>query len=200
MNKASLTNKIQIDSEQGLISCSTYVPSPNWNERPTGTTISLLVIHGISLPPGQFGGQWVHALFRNELPFDGHPYFKEIADLKVSSHLYINREGQIWQFVPFHKRAWHAGPSCFDNRENCNDFSVGIELEGTDDIPYTSQQYDTLVNVTLALLKNYPEITLDRIVGHSDIAPDRKTDPGLSFDWQKYKQAVASLLESKQSN
>lgn len=191
---------MQIDRETGIVSGSAYIPSPNCNDRPLETTIDLLVIHGISLPPGQFGGRWVHALFCNELPPDEDEYFAEIAHLKVSSHLYIDREGKLWQFVPFHKRAWHAGPSRFKDQDNCNDFSVGIELEGTDTIPYTSKQYDTLVNVTLALLETYPELSLDRIVGHSDIAPDRKTDPGPSFDWLKYKQAVVSLLESKQNN
>lgn len=180
----------------GIISQATYNPSPNWDERPS-EHIDLLVIHGISLPPGEFGGRFVHDLFANQLDPARHDYFKEIAHIKVSSHLFIDRLGELWQFVPFHKRAWHAGKSVFQGRENCNDFSIGIELEGTDTEPYTDAQYKTLTEATVAILETYPLISLDKIVGHSDIAPDRKTDPGSAFNWENYRKRLAYLLESK---
>lgn len=162
-------------------------PSPNFNERPAGEEISLLVIHNISLPPGEFGNGNICQFFTNCLDPAGHPYFSQIADLQVSAHLLIDRFGQVTQFVSFLDRAWHAGKSCFAGRENCNDFAVGIELEGTDSIPYTDAQYQTLAEVTRSLMRNYPAITTDRIVGHSDIAPGRKSDPGEAFRWEKYK-------------
>lgn len=177
-----------IDPTSGIVSNSTYVESPNHSDR--GADIDLLVIHGISLPPGEFGGNYVQAFFSNKLNSNEHPYFQEIADLTVSSHLFIDRAGHVWQFVPLNKKAWHAGASSFQGRENCNDFSIGIELEGTDDIPYTPAQYDCLAALTAVLLHTYPAITHDRIVGHSDIAPGRKTDPGEAFDWQYYRNCV----------
>ena len=161
------------------------VPSPNYNARPDNE-ISLLVIHNISLPPGKFGGDYVEKFFTGCLPVDEDPYFESIKDLEVSSHLYIKRTGAVVQFVSFLDRAWHAGKSCFMNRNACNDFAIGIELEGTDDIPYTDEQYTSLVLVTQAIMRAYPGITPDRIVGHEHIAPDRKTDPGESFDWKRY--------------
>ncbi|GAA0680814.1 1,6-anhydro-N-acetylmuramyl-L-alanine amidase AmpD [Marinobacterium maritimum] len=163
--------------------------SPNCNERPEGE-ISLLVIHNISLPPGQFGGGHIAELFTNRLDPNGHPFFKEIEGLEVSAHLLIERDGQMTQFVPFDRRAWHAGKSCFQGREACNDFSIGIELEGTDEVPYTDAQYQALVAVTQALLQAYPGLTRDRITGHSDIAPGRKTDPGPAFDWARFIDAL----------
>lgn len=193
----SLNNAYYIDQKSGLISQTTFIESPNYDDRPINTEIDLLVIHAISLPPGEFGGGYVQAFFSNALNPAQHPYFQEIAHLTVSSHLFIDREACLWQFVPFHKKAWHAGVSFFNERENCNDFSIGIELEGTDTLPYTAAQYARLIQVTVALLQAYPAITLDRIVGHSEIAPGRKTDPGEAFDWQRYKQAVKNLLESK---
>lgn len=159
------------------------VASPNYNERPAGAVPELIVIHCISLPPGQFGGPYIERFFKNELAADEHPYFEEIYQLQVSSHLLIRRDGEVVQFVPFDKRAWHAGQSCYGERDNCNDFSIGIELEGTDDGLYTPFQYDRLKQVIELLRKEYPAISPDGLVGHSDIAPGRKTDPGPGFDW-----------------
>ncbi|PCK08172.1 MAG: 1,6-anhydro-N-acetylmuramyl-L-alanine amidase AmpD [Alteromonadaceae bacterium] len=166
--------------------------SPNYNERPPGLEIDLLVIHNISLPPGQFGGGYVQSFFANTLDSSIHPFFSEIQNLEVSSHCLIERDGSVFQFVPFDKRAWHAGRSCHQGRENCNDFSVGIELEGTDTDAYTVDQYLQLALVTRSLMSAYPEITAERIVGHSDIAPGRKTDPGESFDWERFRTALKS--------
>ncbi len=159
--------------------------SPNFDERPAGCTISLIVIHGISLPPGEYGGPGIDQLFSNRLDPDEHDYFSEIAHLKLSSHLLIRRDGELVQYVPFGKRAWHAGESWFDGRSACNDFSIGVELEGQDTEAYTDIQYDRLAEVVHALIAVYPELTADRIAGHSDIAPQRKTDPGEAFDWQQ---------------
>jgi len=159
--------------------------SPNCSSREKGE-ISLLVIHNISLPPGKFGGGHVEEFFQNILDPQAHPYFDEIKELKVSSHLFIERDGSITQFVPFDKKAWHAGVSNFNGRENCNEFSIGIELEGTDELEYTQQQYDSLVEVSRELMVLYPLITKDNIVGHCDISPGRKTDPGKAFDWDLY--------------
>jgi AmpD protein len=189
---------MRIDIKTGLVSQATYFHSPNFNDRPEGTLIDLLVIHGISLPPGRFGGKYVHAFFSNQLDTNEDPYFQEIAHLKVSSHFFISREGHLWQFVPLHKRAWHAGQSFFQGKENCNDFSIGIELEGTDEIPYTLEQYQCLAEVTALLLQTYPALNFDRIVGHSDVAPGRKSDPGAVFDWKYYRNRVKILLEDKQ--
>jgi len=133
----------------------------------------------------------VQALFTNTLPADADPYFAEICELKVSSHLYIRRDGQIIQFVPFHQRAWHAGVSCYQDKTACNDFSIGIELEGTDELPYKDIQYQQLASVLKALTSSYEDLQLQRITGHSDIAPERKTDPGPAFDWQKLQQLLA---------
>ena len=172
--------------DQGWISTATVVASPNADLRPDESDINLLVIHNISLPPGQFGGGHMAELFTNTLDPTSHPYFAEIADLKVSAHLLIDRQGLVTQFVPFHQRAWHAGVSEFDGRSACNDYSIGIELEGTDTEPYTDQQYACLGQVTQCLMAEYPALTAKRIRGHSDIAPGRKTDPGTAFDWQRF--------------
>ncbi len=166
------------------------VESPNWDERPPATRIDLLVIHGVSLPPGDFGGPWIDAFFQNRLDPRAHPYFGPIAGLKVSSHLLIRRDGKLIQYVDLTKRAWHAGVSCFQGRERCNDFSVGIELEGTDEIPYEPVQYQVLADTSLAIIERFPAITADHIVGHSDIAPGRKTDPGPAFDWELYRRLL----------
>jgi N-acetyl-anhydromuramoyl-L-alanine amidase len=176
---------MEIDKLSGLLQGVRYLPSSNHDARPENMPIDMIVIHNISLPPGQFGSGAIERFFCDQLDMTQHPYFQTIADLKVSSHLLIDRKGVITQFVPFHKRAWHAGVSCFEGRERCNDFSIGIELEGTDDLPFESAQYDALVNVIHLLMQEYPLITRDRIVGHSDIAPGRKTDPGAAFDWNK---------------
>ncbi len=180
----------------GLFKNVRQVPSAHYNERPDQTDISLLVIHNISLPPSQFLNNYVEAFFLGELKPSDHSYFESIHELKVSAHLFIQRDGNIIQFVPFHKRAWHAGLSSFNGRDNCNDFSIGIELEGADDIPYTDEQYQQLVLVTRELIIEYSKIKLDHIVGHSDIAPGRKTDPGDAFDWSRYHQMLTSDFKS----
>ena len=165
-------------------------PSPNCEPRPEGSKPDLLVIHNISLPPGEFGGDAIEELFCNCLDWESHPYYREIRGLRVSAHLLIRRDGEPVQFVSFEERAWHAGQSCFDGRENCNDFSIGIELEGTDELPYTDRQYEMLADITSALLSAYPDMNSRRIAGHSDIAPGRKTDPGPAFDWPRYRKAL----------
>ena len=163
------------------------IPSPNYDERPDPADISLVVIHCISLPQGEFGTPYIDELFCNQLNPDDHPYFKEIYQLKVSAHVLIKRDGSYMQYVPFDKRAWHAGKSNYQGRERCNDFSIGIELEGTESIAYTEAQYSTLKEVIDCLLQTYPSLSKQHITGHSDIAPGRKTDPGASFDWQRIK-------------
>jgi len=172
-----------IDVESGLLRYAREVPSPNHDERPPEAVAELIVVHGISLPPDEFGGPWIDALFTNTLPPDRHPYFATIADRRVSSHLLIRRDGEIVQYVPFHRRAWHAGVSSFRGRERCNDFSIGIELEGADTIAYEPEQYLALTRAIIELCRAYRSLSLDRIAGHSDIAPGRKTDPGPAFDW-----------------
>ena len=171
----------------GWLTDALRTPSPNCNERPDLADISLLVIHNISLPPGKYGTGCIQQFFCNDLDCDAHPYFDEIRGMEVSSHLLIERDGSITQFVSFDDRAWHAGVSAFCGRENCNDFSIGIELEGCDTEAYTDAQYKSLAAVTGDLMHAYPAITRDRITGHSDIAPDRKTDPGPAFDWGRYR-------------
>ena len=182
---------LRVDIGSGLLDEARQVPSPNCDERPTAAVVELVVVHGISLPPGEYGGGWVEALFTNRLDPAAHPYFAEIADLRVSAHLLIDREGQVTQFVPLNRRAWHAGASCFQGRERCNDFAVGIELEGEDEIPYTDAQYARLAEVIAALCEAYPALTAERIVGHADIAPGRKTDPGPAFDWDHLHRLLA---------
>ena len=164
--------------------------SPNFSDR-LNEEISLLVIHNISLPPGQFGNNFVDQFFMNKLDPKKDPYFEEIYEMKVSSHLFIDREGLLTQFVPFDRAAWHAGVSEFKGRDNCNEFSIGIELEGTDDLEYPPNQYKTLIKVTKALMEAYPNISVDNIVGHEDIDPVRKTDPGEAFDWDLYKSSLS---------
>ena len=168
------------------------VPTTNFNSRPADTDIDLLVIHNISLPAGEFGGGYIEQLFTNCLDCQQHPGFAGLENLEVSSHLLIDRGGIATQFVAFDQRAWHAGVSSFCGRLNCNDFSIGIELEGCDDYPYTPQQYKTLVDVTGHLLASYPSLHTENIVGHSDIAPDRKTDPGPAFDWDYFRAQLLS--------
>ena len=175
----------------GWLDSAVRIISPHFNSRPDKEDISLLVIHNISLPPGQFGQNYVEDFFCGNLDCSVDPSFKEIENLRVSSHLYIKRDGTLVQFVPFNQRAWHAGVSQFRSRSNCNDFSIGIELEGTDDLEYTDEQYCQLVQVTLQLLAVYPKLKKELIVGHCDIAPERKTDPGDSFDWQRYLAGIS---------
>lgn len=165
-------------------------PSPHFDKRPDINDISLLVIHYISLPPEEFGQHFIDDFFQGKLDPNAHPYFKEIADLRVSSHCLINREGNITQYVNLNDRAWHAGLSSFQGREKCNDFAIGIELEGSDNQPFTQAQYDTLIALTKSIMQAYPKITAERIVGHCHISPGRKIDPGKYFEWDKYLTAI----------
>jgi AmpD protein len=175
---------VEIDIREGWLHGARRVPSSNCDARPDGADITLVVVHGISLPPGEYGGKWIDELFCNRLDPAAHPYFREISGLRVSSHLLIRRDGEIVQYVPFSMRAWHAGESCFEGQGACNDYSIGIELEGQDTEPYTDRQYEQLAAVMQALVAAYPGLSLDRVAGHCDIAPGRKTDPGPAFDWQ----------------
>jgi AmpD protein len=172
--------------ESGLLENAVFHASANQDKRPPDTVIDLLVIHSISLPPGEFGGPWIDDLFMNTLDSDAHPFFKSIKDLKVSSHLLIRRDGSLVQYVPFHFRAWHAGDSNYCGRQRCNDFSIGIELEGCDDQPFTEAQYHCLAEATKEIMARYPSITPERITSHAAIAPSRKSDPGPLFDWERY--------------
>lgn len=181
---------MMIDKNSGLLDAAIQVVSPNYDQRSNADDISLIVIHGISLPPGEFGGDYIDQLFTNQLDPDQHPYFRDIYELRVSSHLLIRRGGEITQYVPFHLRAWHAGKSSYQGREACNDYSIGIELEGDDQTPYTEAQYQSLVDVIQSLLRTYPGLSPQRIAGHSDIAPGRKTDPGPGFNWQRLFAAL----------
>ncbi|MGE8190593.1 1,6-anhydro-N-acetylmuramyl-L-alanine amidase AmpD [Pseudomonas sp. NPDC086278] len=180
---------MQLDPASGWCQGVNVCPSPNFNARPSDE-ISLLVIHNISLPPAQFATGKVQEFFQNRLDVTEHPYFEGIADLRVSAHFLIERDGNVTQFVSCLERAWHAGVSSFDGRETCNDFSVGIELEGTDDLPFTDAQYHALTALTRQLQSAFTGITAQRICGHSDIAPGRKTDPGPAFDWARYRAAL----------
>jgi len=178
---------MRVDASTGLMVGVKQVLSPFFDERPAGVVPDLIVLHGISLPPGDFGGPWIARLFTGNLPAGAHPEFVERAGLRVSAHLLIRRDGEPVQFVSFNDRAWHAGKSVWQGREACNDYSIGIECEGTDDVPYEPAQYQTLRSLLPMLLDTYPQITRDRVVGHSDVAPGRKTDPGSSFDWSQVR-------------
>jgi AmpD protein len=185
---------VKIDPATGLLAGVRQVLSPHFDARPTGVLPELLVVHGISLPPGEFGGPWIDRLFTGTLPANAHPYFRDIAAQRVSAHALIRRDGQLVQYVPFGERAWHAGPSTYRGRGACNDFSTGVELEGTDDMPYTDAQYVSLVELTAALLAAYPSLSAQAIAGHSEIAPGRKTDPGPSFDWTLLRRLLGERL------
>ena len=182
---------MHIDTGSGHLHKARQVASPNRDSRPESCGIDLVIIHGISLPPGEFGSDDIERLFTNTLDPDAHPFFREIKDLRVSSHLLVRRDGELVQFVPFHERAWHAGESRFEGRERCNDFSIGIELEGTDEQPYETVQIERLAEVIRALCEAYPGLTPDRVVGHSDVSPERKTDPGPHFDWDGLRSLLA---------
>jgi len=184
---------MQVNRSTGRLEGVTYLASPNCNARPAGCQPELVIIHGISVPAGHFGGGHVSQLFTNQLNTDSDPRFAELAGLRVSAHLFIHRDGDLTQFVPFSERAWHAGESCFQQRRNCNDFSVGIELEGTDETHYAGLQYDVLERVLRALREAYPQIANDRVVGHCHVAPDRKTDPGPGFDWARLQRRLGIL-------
>jgi N-acetyl-anhydromuramoyl-L-alanine amidase len=181
--RATEGNRYTVSPGAGLIRPAAQCPSPNQDDRPEGAAPELIVIHGISLPPGGFGGPYIEQLFTNCLDASVHPYFEQISGLHVSAHLLLRRDGSLLQFVPFGRRAWHAGPSSFRGRSCCNDFSIGIELEGEDEVPYADAQYVELALVIRALFEAYPSLDTRLIAGHCDIAPGRKTDPGPAFDW-----------------
>ncbi|MGL1957795.1 MAG: 1,6-anhydro-N-acetylmuramyl-L-alanine amidase AmpD [Colwellia sp.] len=185
-----INKDIQLTIEQGWLKNIEHKPSPFFSPRDIDEKINLLVIHNISLPPGEFGGQYISDLFLGQLEATAHKSFADIAQLKVSAHCLIRRNGSIIQYVSFNDKAWHAGVSVFDNRDQCNDFSIGIELEGTDSIAYTQAQYQQLTKLTTSLQTHYPFIISDNIVGHCDIAPVRKTDPGEAFDWHYFRQSL----------
>lgn len=181
---------MKIDIDTGLLSDVRQVMSPNFNERPVNTQIDLLIIHNISLPPGEFGNNYIDDLFTNTLDPQKHPFFNEIASKKLSSHCLIKRGGEVTQYVPFTKRAWHAGASTFEGQDDCNNFSIGIELEGTDTLPYAKLQYLALARLVALIQKSYPKIIWERMVGHSTVAPNRKTDPGPAFDWKLFAKLL----------
>jgi AmpD protein len=182
-----------VDPETGWLEGVRRVESPNADERPPDAALDLIVVHSISLPPGRFGEGWIDRFFLNELPAAADPYFATIAEMKVSAHVLVARGGGLTQYVSFNRRAWHAGRSTYCGRNACNDFSVGIELEGTDDLPYMPPQYEMLAALVRALRRAYPSLRDADIVGHSDIAPGRKTDPGPAFEWD----ALHKLLDGK---
>ncbi|MGD8515246.1 MAG: 1,6-anhydro-N-acetylmuramyl-L-alanine amidase AmpD [Granulosicoccaceae bacterium] len=185
---------------QGWLLEARQVVSPNCDERPQGVEPELIVIHSISLPPCEYGGRWIDDLFTNRLEPAAHPYFEDIARLRVSSHVLIRRDGEIVQYVPFHARAWHAGESSYAGRDCCNDFSIGIELEGCDDDGYTAQQYEQLGCLIASLLAYYPTLSVERITGHSDISPGRKTDPGVHFVWSEMRDCIGKHLASSDNS
>ena len=186
---------------EGQLSAATWLASPNVNKRPQNTSIDTIVIHNISLPPSEFGAcgangiHYVKALFTNQLDWDAHPYFKTIKGAEVSAHLFIERDGTITQFVNFNERAWHAGRSSYLGRAECNDYSIGIELEGSDFVPFSAAQYEALAKAIIAIYDAYPK-TRRHLTGHSDIAPGRKTDPGDYFEWTKLREMITNLLNS----
>jgi AmpD protein len=175
---------------EGWANLARQAPSPNFSDRPANCPIDTLIIHNISLPPGKFGTGYIDQLFCNTLDCSEHEYFAQLEEVKVSAHMLIERNGAMVQYVPFHKQAWHAGESEYKGRRACNDFSIGIELEGTDTEPFTQAQYQSLIVLTKALVDNYAELSCERIVGHSDVAPNRKTDPGPCFDWHYYRRSL----------
>ncbi|PJG84667.1 1,6-anhydro-N-acetylmuramyl-L-alanine amidase AmpD [Conservatibacter flavescens] len=191
-----MRQNIKKNEEQGWLPNVRKIPSPHFDQRPDKQDISLLVIHYISLPPEQFGGTYIDDFFQGKLDPSLHPYFEEIKELRVSAHCLINRQGEITQYVNFNDRAWHAGLSCFNGREKCNDFAIGIELEGSNEQPFTLPQYQALVKLTDYIMHHYPRITLDRIVGHCDISPGRKIDPGQYFDWKYYFSSLKSAKKA----
>jgi AmpD protein len=186
---------LRVDAAAGRLLGALQVDSPNSDERPAGQAPALLVVHGISLPPGEFGGPWIDALFTNTLPAAAHPYFATIAGLRVSAHALVRRDGSVVQYVPFHRRAWHAGTSQWRGRECCNDYSIGIELEGTDTAPYEPAQYEALARIAAELCRAYPTLSAEAVVGHSDVAPGRKSDPGIAFDWPLLRSRLRYFLE-----
>jgi AmpD protein len=189
--RTGTSDELRVDVASGWLIPVRRVESPNCDPRPPGVETDLIVVHGISLPPGEFGGPWIDRLFCNTLPPEAHPYFAQIWEMKVSTHVLIDRKGELTQYVPFNLRAWHAGPSSYAGRDACNDFSIGIELEGTDSSVYEERQYHVLAHLIVLLCRAYPTLSPSRLVGHSDIAPGRKTDPGPAFDWPRLRTLVA---------
>jgi N-acetyl-anhydromuramoyl-L-alanine amidase len=188
---------LRIEPATGLLAGVRQVLSPHFDARPKGIAPELIVIHGISLPAGEFGGPWIDHLFAGDLRPDAHPSFRDTAALRVSAHAVIRRNGSIIQYVPFGMRAWHAGQSQYQGRSGCNDFSIGIELEGTDEIPYTDVQYESLTALVTTLLSTYPTLSAERITGHCDIAPGRKTDPGPAFEWPRWRQMLGATIRAE---
>jgi AmpD protein len=191
----STTESIYPIDDTGWCRNARHAECSNFDARPEGAEIRLLVVHNISLPPGEFGGHYIEDLFANRLDCDAHPYFAQLRGLRVSAHFLIRRDGELLQFVSTHDRAWHAGASNFNGRERCNDFSIGIEMEGTDSDAYCDAQYATLAAVTEGLLRAHP---IADVCGHQHISPDRKTDPGPSFDWMHFRGALAALQNANQ--
>ncbi len=183
---------LSYDSRSGWLTPARHCPSPNHDARPNGVAVSLLVVHGISLPPGQFGGPYIDQLFCNALEPERHPFFASVCELRVSAHALIRRDGELVQYVPLNCRAWHAGLSRFQGREGCNAFSIGIELEGTDRQSYERAQYQKLAAVYRAIENHFPALQADCLVGHSDISPGRKSDPGPAFDWACLRRHLAA--------
>ncbi|MBF2760130.1 MAG: 1,6-anhydro-N-acetylmuramyl-L-alanine amidase AmpD [Ectothiorhodospiraceae bacterium AqS1] len=184
---------MSLDEKGEWVRGARYAPSPNFDSRPPDCAPDLIVVHGISLPPGEFGGPWIESFFCNRLDAAEHEFFSTISDLRVSAHLLVRRAGDAVQFVALSRRAWHAGESCWQGRRKCNDFSIGIELEGSDFVPYTPAQYDTLALLCRLSIHRWPAISAERIVGHSDIAPGRKTDPGPAFEWDRLRARLRSF-------
>lgn len=181
---------MRIDETTGLLHNVMQTPTPNCDDRPEGLRPELIVVHSISLPPGEYGGHWISDFFQNRLDVSAHDYFAEIQELRVSAHVLIDRNGRITQYVPFHRRAWHAGVSSYAGREACNDFSIGIELEGTDASPFRTIQYWQLAELVSILQSTYASLAECPVVGHSDIAPGRKTDPGTGFNWDRFRRLI----------
>jgi len=183
--------EFSVTPESGVLTPARQCHSPNQDDRPQGVGPEMLIVHSISLPPGEYGGPFIEQLFDNRLDWSAHPYFESIRGLEVSAHVLIRRDGGVVQFVPFTRRAWHAGESVFRGQRRCNDFAVGIELEGEDTSPYTDNQYETLAAVTNALFAAYPRLNTRCIAGHCDVSPGRKSDPGPAFDWLRLYDALS---------
>lgn len=193
-----MLSEYSVNVESGLIAPARQCAIPNKDARPDTAALSAVILHGISLPPGEYGGDAVESLFLNTIDWDAHPYFQEIRGMEVSAHLFIRRDGELIQFVPFSERAWHAGTSAFRGVDRCNDFSIGIELEGEDNTAYDSRQYPVIAGVLQALVDAYPGISVRDIAGHCDIAPGRKTDPGPAFDWLRLYDELGEQQEKQQ--
>ncbi len=188
---------LKVETATGLLAGVRQVLSPHCDARPPKTLPELIIVHGISLPPNEFGGPWIDRLFTGTLDWDAHPYFRQIEGLRASAHVLIRRDGQLTQYVPFGERAWHAGLSQYRTRSGCNDFSIGVELEGADGTPYTDAQYGHLVELIAALIAAYPSLAAQHIVGHCDVAPGRKEDPWPSFDWPRLRARLNERLKAK---